>query len=144
MFLWNDTNKLCNPNARYESSGVRHTKVPADLYHEVADDQPPTPPVGFSVDEAFYRTEDWNTTTGPYIVWTPKSQDQLDAITLAKANLQAAIDAKAENAENATIKYLTTHTPAEIATYVQNNVTDLASAKVVITRLAIAIGSMLR
>lgn len=57
---------------------------------------------------------------------------------------QERASAIAENAENATIKYLTTHTAAQIATYVQNNVTDLASAKVVIARLAIAVGAMLR
>lgn len=144
MFLWNDTNKLCNPNARYESSGVRHTKVPTALYHEVADDQPPTPPVGFSVDEAFYRTEDWNTTTGPYILWTPKSQDQLDAITLAKAK-QAAKEAATGDVEaDIVCKYLREHTPLETYQYVQANVTNLASAKEIIGKLAAAIGVLLR
>lgn len=62
----------------------------------------------------------------------------------AIAKRQADGNARAENINNATIQYLTTHTPAEIATYINGNVTDLASAKVVITRLAVAIGAMLR
>lgn len=144
MFLWNDTNKLCNPNARYESSGVRYAKVPADLYHEVPDDQPPTPPVGFSVDEAFYRTEDWNTTTGPYIVWTPKSQEQLDAIVAEKAKQAAKAAATGDVEADIVCKYLREHTPLETYQYVQANVTDLASAKAIIGKLAAAVGVLLR
>lgn len=144
MFIWKDTQKLCNPNVPYESSGIRHIKVPAELYEEIADDLPPTPTNGFTLDEEFYRTEDWSATQRPYIVWTRKDQAQLDAITAQKAKRQENLEARAENAENATIKYLTTHTSAQIATYVQNNVTDLASAKLLLSRLAIAIGAMLR
>lgn len=144
MHIWKDTQKLCNPNVPYESSGIRHIKVPAELYEEIADDLPPTPTNGFTLDEEFYRTEDWSATQRPYIVWTRKDQAQLDAITAQKAKRQENLEARAENAENATIKYLTTHTSAQIATYVQNNVTDLASAKLLLSRLAIAIGVMLR
>lgn len=72
------------------------------------------------------------------------AQEYIDAESGRASAIQAKRDAISENAENATIKYLTTHTAAEINTYVQKNVTDLASAKVVIARLAIAVGAMLR
>lgn len=48
---------------------------------EVADPVPPTPPEGFSIDEAFYRTEQDD---APYVVWTPKSETQLAQISNAK------------------------------------------------------------
>jgi len=72
------------------------------------------------------------------------AQEYIDAESDRASAIQAKRDAISENAENATVKYLTTHTAAEIATYIQKNVTDLASAKVMIARLAIAVGSMLR
>lgn len=148
MSLWIDstTGKLVNINAPYKGRSKLDTpEIRAEVgVVEIQAEQPPTPPVGFSVDEAFYRSEDWNTTTGPYIVWTPKSQEQLDAIAAENARQLAYIEAHTENRENATIVYLTTHTPAQIHTYVKNNVTDLASAKLLLSRLAIAIGVMLR
>lgn len=42
------------------------------------------------------------------------------------------------------IKYLTTHTAEEINTYIQTNVTSLATAKDVLAKLAVAIGVILR
>lgn len=72
------------------------------------------------------------------------TQEQIDAAAAQAAAAAAKSVAMAENKGNATIEYLTSHTPAQIAAYINSNVTDLASAKVVITRLAVAIGAMLR
>lgn len=89
MHIWNDTKKLCNPNARYTNAeGTGYDKVPADLYTEIPEDQPPTPPEGFSVDEAFWRRENWETTQRPYITWEPKTDDELRVIWNNKIDRQ--------------------------------------------------------
>jgi len=141
MFIDSTTLQRVNINAPYKGrSRLNTAEIRAELgVIEIAD---PAPPQG-AIDnpEHYYRTEQ---NDAPYVVWTLKSQEQIDAIIAEKQRLADASTAKAENAENATIKYLTTHNAAQIATYVQNNVTDLASAKVVIARLAIAVGAMLR
>ena len=141
MFIDQTTLQRVNINAPYKGrSRLNTAEIRAELgVIEIAD---PAPPQG-AIDnpEHYYRTEQ---NDAPYVVWTLKSQEQIDAIIAEKQRLADASTAKAENAENATIKYLTTHNAAQIATYVQNNVTDLASAKVVIARLAIAVGAMLR
>lgn len=149
MTLWidNDTKLRVNINAPYKDFSRLDTPEIRERAGvvEIADPLPPE-----DIRAEFYANPDWYTVdetkdnAPPYILWTRKSQDQIDAIIAQKAKQQAKRDAISENAENATIKYLTSHTPAQIATYVQNNVTDLASAKVVIARLAIAVGSMLR
>lgn len=75
MFIWKDTLKRCNIHAPYTNSfGVKYTIVPKDLYIEIADPQPPEPPDGYTVEEAFYRTEQDD---APYVIWTEKSLDQL-------------------------------------------------------------------
>jgi len=45
---------------------------------------------------------------------------------------------------DAVINYLVTHTPAEINNYIQANVTDLASAKKVLAKLAVAVSVIAR
>lgn len=76
MFIWKDTLKRCNPHAPYVGPfGIKHTVVPKDLYLEIVDPQPPEPPEGYTVEEAFYRTEQEDV---PYIIWTEKSVDQLN------------------------------------------------------------------
>lgn len=144
MHIWKDTQKLCNPNVPYESSGIRHIKVPAELYEEIADDLPPTPTNGFTLDEEFYRTEDWSATQRPYIVWTRKDQAQLDAIAAAKAKQAAKAAATGDVEADIVCRYLREHTPLETYQYVQANVTDLASAKAIIGKLAAAVGVLLR
>lgn len=102
----------------------------------------PAPPQEAQDNPDWYiRTEQED---APYLAWTRREQSAIDDMEAAKVAKAESIAANAENAENATIKYLTTHDAAQIATYVNNNVTDLASAKVVIARLAIAIGAILR
>lgn len=146
LYKDNETGKLVNINAPYKGRSRLDTpQIRAELgIIEFSGEQPPEPPIGFSVDEAFYRTEDRNTTTGPYIVWTLKSQGQLDAITLTKAK-QAAKEAATGDVEaDIVCTYLREHTPLETYQYVQANVTDLASAKAIIGKLAAAVGVLLR
>jgi hypothetical protein len=54
---------------------------------------------------------------------------------------QAANDAQAAQLAKAepVVKYLVTHTPAEIESYVAANVTDLASARTMLRKLAVAV-----
>lgn len=88
MSLWIDsaTGKLVNINAPYKGRSKLDTpEIRAEVgVVEIQAEQPPPPPNGFSVDEAFYRSEDWNTTTGPYIVWTPKSVESVREMLKAK------------------------------------------------------------
>lgn len=53
----------------------------------------------------------------------------------AAAHEQAKAEAKADNV----VQYLRDHTPAECAQYVQDNVTDLASAKAFLKKVAIVL-----
>ena len=140
MFIWKHNQKRCNPNTFYiDEQGGRHSCVPPHLYEEIADDTPPTPSGSFTLDEEFYRTEDWETTVRPYTIWTRKSQEQLDAITAQKAKIadkQTSLEvAKGDDV----INYLRNHTPAECEAYVQADVTDLASAKALLKKFAVAL-----
>ncbi len=58
----------------------------------------------------------------------------------AAADVIAANSAKSDNV----IQYLVTHTPAECAQYVQDNVTDLASAKAFLKTVAMALSVLAR
>lgn len=78
MFIWKDTQKRCNPYAPYTSpDGTRYTKVPAELYEEIPD---PQPPADYS-DETYYRTEQDD---APYVVFTRKSDEQIAAVRWEK------------------------------------------------------------
>lgn len=72
LYIWNDTNKLCNPHAfgpgrPYKMpDGSDRYELPANLYTEIAEDQRPA---GYTDDNSI-RTEDWNATQRPYIIWT--------------------------------------------------------------------------
>jgi hypothetical protein len=79
----------------------------------------------------WYTYEDWLAAGGvpePRIV----PQEELDAAAevVARATMRDAL--RADNV----VAYLRTHTPAECAAYVNANVTDLASAKNVLAKLA--------
>lgn len=64
----------------------------------------------------------------------------------AAKQAQAATDAQAaESAKgDAVIQFLVNHTPAECAAYVAANVTDLASARNVLAKLAMAVSVLAR
>jgi len=68
---------------------------------------------------------------------TPEQLAEKAAAAEALANKQSA---KAD----AFVNFLATKSPAEVAARVQADVTDLASAKVVLTKLAIAVSVMAR
>lgn len=81
-------NKRCNPYAPYtDEQGTTYPRMPEHLYSEIPD---PTPPEDYS-DETYYRTEQDD---APYVIYTKKSQDQLDALFNSKLKAQiAAIEA---------------------------------------------------
>jgi hypothetical protein len=63
----------------------------------------------------------------------------------AQAITQANIEAKAEAMADATVQYLTSHTAAEIATYLSTRLPSLTTPeRVIIARLAAAVGVALR
>ena len=70
----------------------------------------------------------------------PPTAAELAAIAQQIADAEAKAAAKAD----ATVKYLVTHTPAEVFAKVSTDITDLASARQMIARLAVAIGAGLR
>ena len=81
MFIWKSNAKRCNPYASYkDEQGTQYTRVPADLYEEI-----PDPTRGN--DEIEYTQE---INEAPYIVITPKSQEQLDMQHNAKVKQQIA------------------------------------------------------
>lgn len=57
----------------------------------------------------------------------------------AKAASEALIAAKAEAKADNIVQYLRDHTPAKCEQYVQNNVTDLASAKAFLKKVAMVL-----
>lgn len=78
MHIWKDTLKRCNPYASYfDAQGTFYTKVPAELYEEIAD---PAPPADYS-DDLYYRTEQDD---APYVVYTRKSDEQIQAARWTK------------------------------------------------------------
>jgi hypothetical protein len=68
----------------------------------------------------------------PLVVTNPPTQAELDA----QAELAARETMRTALKADATINYLRTHTPVEVAAYVNANVTDFASAKAVLVKLA--------
>jgi hypothetical protein len=65
---------------------------------------------------------------------TPETQEQIDARIAAELRAQALADAKLAAQADTTVQYLRDHTVAEVDAYIQANVTDLASAKVMLRR----------
>lgn len=61
------------------------------------------------------------------------------ALTPEEVQQQMDSVARAEVKADAVITYLTNHTPAECVQYVQDNVTDLASAKAFLKKVAMAL-----
>lgn len=86
-------------------------------------------------------------TTGEVVreQFTAEEEAEADAAELAQLNdparllreadAQARADARADNI----VQYLRDHTPAECEQYVQDNVTDLASAKAFLRKVAIVL-----
>ena len=82
MFISNTTQKRVNPYAPYQDSeGTTYLGMPAHLYTEIPD---PTPPEDYT-DETYYRTEQ---DEAPYVIFTRKSTEQLDALFNSKIKQQ--------------------------------------------------------
>ena len=130
MFIFKDTLKRCNPYQPYkDAQGTQYTKVPAELYEEI-----PDPVRG---DDAFNYNQEIE--DAPYLIVTPKSQEQIDAVLAERARVAADAESLDYAKAAPVIKYLATHTPAECEDYVQTNVTDLASAKTMMKHFAVAL-----
>ena len=82
MFISNTTQKRVNPYAPFtDSEGTTYPRMPSDLYTEIPD---PTPPEDYT-DETYYRTEQ---DEAPYVIFTRKSTEQLDALFNSKIKQQ--------------------------------------------------------
>ena len=76
MFIFKESKLRCNPyQAFVDADGTQYVRVPQELYEEI-----PDPPRGN--DEIEYTQE---INDAPYIVITPKSQEQLDQQRKSKA-----------------------------------------------------------
>lgn len=87
-----------------------------------------------------HNAQTGETTTVP---WTPEEQAahqaRYDADAFKRQRKQQDADAVVAAKADQTIQYLVTHTPQECFDWVQSNVTDLASAKVFLGRVAMAL-----
>lgn len=70
----------------------------------------------------------------------PPTQAELDAL----AELAARGQMRTALRVDSTIDYLRTHTPAEVAAWVNANVTDLASARTVLSKMAMIVAYLAR
>lgn len=88
MFIFKSNQRRANPYAAYESEdGTRYPRIPAELLEEIPD---PQPPEDYS-DETYYRTEQ---DEAPYVVYTRKSDEQLEELRKSKVKAQiAAVEA---------------------------------------------------
>jgi len=78
MFIFKSNQKRCNPYASYtDANGTRYTRMPAELYEEIAD---PVPPEDYS-DETYYSTEQDD---APYVIYTKKSEEQIASLRWTK------------------------------------------------------------
>ena len=118
--------------AEFDVLPITQTAPVFDPLTQVAEDAAP-------IQIAGVWTQQWavRSMTGPEQAAVAAKAAQ-DALDLADANAKA--DAKAD----ATIQYLVRHTPAEIATKLNTDITNLATAKEVIIRLAVAVSALAR
>jgi hypothetical protein len=77
-------------------------------------------------------------------VLTPEEEAQNAAAEAKRVEAEAHTAAKDAAKLDAVIQYLVTHTPDECAQYVQDNVTDLASAKAFLKKVAKALSVLAR
>lgn len=82
------------------------------------------------------------------VPYTPEEESAADVIAQAmaeRASLLAADNEVKNTAKaDAVINYLVTHTPAEIVAYVNSNVANLAEARNLLGKLAVAISAIAR
>ena len=81
MFIFKESKLRCNPyQAFVDADGTQYVRVPQELYEEIPD------PVRGN-DEVEYTQE---INEAPYVIITPKSQEQLDAQNNSKTKAQIA------------------------------------------------------
>jgi len=84
MFIFKDTKKRANHLAPWTSNeGVTYYRIPLELLEEIPE---PTPPEDYSEDY-YYRTEQDD---APYVVYTKKSDEQINQIRLNRAKTDRA------------------------------------------------------
>ena len=130
--------KRFNPYATHEFDGVVYRgnilKFPAVVASLGITEIPePDVPVDYDPD-LYFRTEQDD---APYVVYTKKSQEQIDAILAKRAEIEAENAARAELKQDAFVQQFIAMTPADVRSYVDANVTDLASAKALLRRMAV-------
>jgi hypothetical protein len=148
-FYVDRTNKRFNPHATITVLGVVYEKgdilkfPDAVAFLGIKEIQEPDSPAEYKTNPDYYfRTE---SETFPYVIYLRKSDEQIAQVEEAKQKQADKIAAKAETLEDVTIKYLTSHTAAQIVAKVKTLLPSLPPAEAaVIGRLAAAIGSILR
>ena len=88
MFIDSETGKLVNIHAPYKGRSRLDTKELREAVGviEIADDPAPE---DYSED-TYFRTEDWNATQRPYIIYTRKSDEQINEANNVKVKAQIA------------------------------------------------------
>ena len=76
----------------------------------------------------------------PFVAPEPPSPEEVAALAELAAREVMVADLKADS----TIQFLRTHTPAECSDWVNANVTDLASAKQVLSKMAMVVAYLAR
>lgn len=132
MFIWKSTKLRCNPYAQYtDAAGTQYVRVPKELYEEI-----PDPARGN--DEIEYTQE---INEAPYVVITPKPQEQIDAVLARKAKHEADRLALEEVKADTKFQNLIAKTPAQAKNWVDNNFPTLtAPERKDLATLVIAIG----
>ena len=97
MFIDKETGKLVNIHAPYKGrSRLDSPELRAAVGVIEIDDDPA--PEGYS-DDTYFRTEDWNATQRPYIIYTRKSDEQINEVANNKVKAQiAALEASQHRA----------------------------------------------
>ena len=88
MFIDSETGKLVNIHAPYKGRSRLDTKELREAVGviEIADDPAPE---DYSED-TYFRTEDWNATQRPYIIYTRKGDEQINEANNVKVKAQIA------------------------------------------------------
>ena len=132
MFIFTATGKRANPYARYiDVQGTQYAQIPKELLTEIPD------PVRGD-DEYNYNQE---TDDPPYLIVTPKSQEQIDEINARKAKREADRLALEEVKADAKFQNLIAKTPSQAKNWVENNFPSLTPPEQKdLATLVIAIG----
>ena len=88
MFIDSETGKLVNIHAPYKGRSRLDTKELREAVGviEIADDPAPE---DYS-DDTYFRTEDWSATQRPYVIYTRKSDEQINEVENNKVKAQIA------------------------------------------------------